>query len=72
MGSRFFARLALMSCVCPDLENGHRNAHGQKAVPNCNDRELGKEKATQSNKQKEKKNKRKEEEKENTLKAFFP
>lgn len=46
MGSRFFARLALMSYVCPDLENGHRNAHGQKAVHNCNDRELGKEKAT--------------------------
>lgn len=48
------------------------NAHGQKALDNCNSRENGVEKQIKITSEKERKKKRKKEGKEKTLKALFP
>lgn len=70
VGSWLFAKLTLTFCACPDLKNGHRNAHRQRTPGNYNDREQSrKRKIKRTNERK--KNERKKE-KENTLKAFFP
>lgn len=60
-----------MLCARPDLENGHINAQGQKALGNYLQRNrVGEGKLKEQGKRK--KNEKKKEGKENTWKALFP
>lgn len=58
-GSWPFVRLIIALRACPDLKNGHTNAHGQKARGNCNYKENGVEKQIKITSEKERKKKEK-------------